>query len=98
MPGPGRPTNDPSDYFAWGKQSAKDVEATTFTFPKHLDGSGWEIDDENERVREGGDGQEVGLTYRTLVKADPSVAFLARPNQTARAFAYVNGGETIGSG
>lgn len=92
---PGRPTNDPADYFAWGKQSAKDVEATTFLFPKHLDGSGFDVADEYDRVREGGDGQEVGLSYRTLVKADPQLSVLARPNQLARIWAAHLGADAV---
>lgn len=94
---PGRPTNDPADYFAWGKQSAKDVEATSYTFPKHLDGSGFDVDDDYERIREGGDGQEVGFSYRTLVKADPQLMLLARPNQAARIWAAHLGNDTIAS-
>lgn len=92
---PGRPTNDPADYFAWGKQSAKDVDATTFTFPKHLDGSGFDVDDDYDRIREGGDGQEVGLSYRTFVKADPQLMLLARPNQAARIWAAHLGADSI---
>lgn len=97
MPGPGRPTNDPLDYFAFGKQSAKDTDATTFAFPKHLDGSGFEVDQDSERIHEGGDGQEIGLSYRTMVKADPQLLNLCRPAITAREFAHVLGGESLGS-
>lgn len=94
---PGRPTNDPTDYFAWGKQSAKDTDATTFQFPKHLDGSGFDVADEYDRIREGGDGQEVGLSYRTLVKADPQLNALCRPNVAARLWAAVLGSDAVAS-
>lgn len=90
----GRPTNDPNDYFAFGKQSAKDTDATAFSFPKHLDGSGFEVEDEVDRVREGGDGQEVGLTYRTMVKADAQLNALSRPGVHGRLAAWVSGGDT----
>lgn len=94
---PGRPTNDPADYFAFGFQSAKDTDATTFAFPKHLDGSGWDVEPDSERIREGGDGQEIGLSYRTLVKADPSLMALCRPAVEARLWAAVLGDDTRAS-
>lgn len=94
---PGRPTNDPTDYFAFAKQSAKDTELAPTVFPKHLDGSGWDNDPDSERIREGGDGQEVAMSYKTLVKADPQLGVLARPQITARLGAAVMGGDTIAS-
>lgn len=92
---PGRPTNDPTDYFAFSKQSVKDTEVAPAIFPKHLDGSGWDNDPDSERVREGGDGQQVGISYRTLVKGDPQLGVLARPQILARLAAGVMGGDGI---
>lgn len=92
---PGFPTNDPNNYIALGKQSAIDTDATTFHFFKHLDGSGFDIEDETERIREGGDGQEVSLTYRTMVKADGQVIALGRSNTAGRLWAAVLGGDAI---
>lgn len=86
---PGRPTNEPANYFAIGKQSAKDTEASTFHFLKHLDGTGLERDDAIESIREGGDGQEVGLRFRTAVSLDGAAVANARPELAARLFAYV---------
>jgi hypothetical protein len=94
---PGRPTNDPADYFAFGIQASKDTEVTPTVFPKHLDGSGWDNDPDSERIKEGGDGQETGLSFRTLVKADPQLGVLSRPAIHARLAAGVMGADSIGS-
>jgi hypothetical protein len=63
-------TNRPTDYFAVGLQSAVNVEATTFQFPKHLNGTGFEQVPDIGEEREGGGGQEVALAYKKLIKAD----------------------------
>lgn len=94
---PGFPTNDPNNYFAMGKQTALDTDATTFHFFKHLDGTGWDVEEETDRIREGGDGQEVSLSYRTMIKADGNVVALARSNTAGRLWAAVLGGDTIGT-
>lgn len=75
---PGFGTNLPSDYIALGVQSAKDTEATSFIFIKHQDGSGFDIDPDIQTEREGGDGQEAGFRYKSLIKADGSAASLGR--------------------
>lgn len=89
---PGKPTNDPVNYFAMGKQSAKGTVASAFYFLKHLDGSGFEVEKEIQREREGGDGQEVGLTYVSMVKADGAMMSNARPNMVARLYGAGLGG------
>lgn len=94
---PGRATNDPQNYLAWGKQAAKGTDASTFQFFKHLEGSGFEADFETETVKEGGNGQEPGLRYRTMVKADGSAVFLGRNESSARSWAAVLGLDTIAS-
>jgi hypothetical protein len=66
----GRVTNDPSNYLAIGLQPSKDVDATTFYFLKHLDGSGFDTTSDVSSERVGGSGREVGLRYRTKVTAD----------------------------
>lgn len=71
-------TNRPTDYFAVGVQSAVNVEATTFQFPKHLSGSGFEAAPDVGEEREGGGGQEVALVYKKLIKADGAVVANAR--------------------
>lgn len=71
-------TNQPSDYFALGVQSAKDTEATSFVFPKHLDGTAIDISEDVTSEREGGDGQEVGFRYKTMIKADGQLNANAR--------------------
>lgn len=76
---PGWATNNPSDYFALGKQSAKGTEASTFIFLRHKDGTGLDGDEDVTSEREGGDGQEVGLRYKNLVKMDGAVNANARP-------------------
>lgn len=94
---PGRPTNEPTNYFAQGVQSAKDAEATNFHFFKHLDGSGFDADPDYNSEREGGDGQEVGLRYKTLVKADGAVAINARPGGAGRIITWTLGQDTVAS-
>jgi hypothetical protein len=92
---PGRATNDPSNYIAIGRQSAKDTEATTFYFLKHLDGSGFTPEPEVESLREGGDGQEVGVRWRKLVKADGQLVALARTEFTGNILAGVLGAQAL---
>jgi hypothetical protein len=95
---PGRATNDPSNYIAVGKQSAKDTEATTFYFLKHLDGSGFDVDETIETVREGGDGQEAGFFYKSAISADGDLVQSARPEGFGRAAAYALGADSVAAG
>jgi hypothetical protein len=76
---PGRPSNEPTNYWAFGFQSAKDTDATTFQFLRHLDGTANEVNEDVESVREGGDGQEVGLRYKTAVSMDGQAVCNFRP-------------------
>jgi len=95
--GAGRPTNEPGNYFALGKQSAKDTEATTFTFLRHLDGTAMEVQEEVQREREGGDGQEVGLIYKTSIDMDGQAVFNSRPEVSARVWAWTLGADSVGA-
>lgn len=95
---PGRPTNEPSNYFAVGKQSAKDTEASTFYFFRHLDGTGLELDEQTDSVREGGDGQEVGFVHKTAISMDGDAVANARPERAARAAAYTLGADAVSQG
>lgn len=88
---PGRATNEPTNYIALGKQTALGSEASTFTFFRHLDGSGLEFTEDVESVREGGDGQEVGLRYKTALSADGALVANARPEMAARLLAWTLG-------
>src|SRR4051812_6356425 len=94
---PGKATNDPLSYIAWGKQAAKGTEAATFHFVKHTDSNGFTVDRDYQREREGGDGQEVGFTYVSMVKADGGLGGNARAEFTARTNAAVLGADTVGS-
>lgn len=94
---PGKATNDPNAYLAFAKQSAKGTEGTTFHFVKQMDGSAFEVDRDIERVREGGDGQEVGFSYVKMVKADGDLGANARPRITGQIFAAVNGADAVSS-
>jgi hypothetical protein len=94
---PGRATNDPSNYFAFGLQANKNTDASTFFFTKHMDGTGFEADNEVESIKEGGDGQQVGLRYRTMVKADGNLVTLSRNSVAARLWHGVLGSESIAS-
>jgi hypothetical protein len=92
---PGRPTNEPSNYFAVGKQADKDTVASTFYFLKHLDGTGLENEEETEAVREGGDGQEVGFVHKTAVSVDGDSVQNARPEGAARFSAWTLGADAV---
>lgn len=84
----GRTTNDPSNYLAVGIQAEKDVEASTFYFTKHLDGSGFDVEPEIASERIGGGGREVGLRYKTGIKADGQVVQYGWPDGTGRMLAW----------
>lgn len=84
MAAPGRVTNDPTNYFAMGLQSAKDVDATTFYFLKHLDGSGFDVKVDVSSERVGGSGREIGLRYRTKVTADGQYLAYSQSDFTGR--------------
>lgn len=94
---PGRPTNEPLNYFALGVQSAKNTEATTFHFFKHLAGSQFDTEFEVQSEYEGGDGQEVGLRYKTMHKADGAVNINARPGGAGRLLAWTLGADSVAS-
>lgn len=90
----GLATNEPNDYVAFAKQTAKDTEGTSFYFLKHAEGSGFEVETEMVREREGGSGQEIGLSYKSQVKADGSLNQRARADFTGRVLAGVLGADT----
>lgn len=94
---PGKPTNEPLNYIAVGVQPAHDTESTEFYFLKHLDGSGFEVNQEIQSEREGGDGQEIGLRYKSGIRANGALVNNARPEAAARDFAYTLGGESVAS-
>jgi hypothetical protein len=81
---PGRATNEPLNYFAFGVQSAINVDATVFYFTKHLSGSGFETQSDFKAERVGGAGREIGLIYKNMVKADGSLITYAWPDGAAR--------------
>lgn len=88
---PGRATNEPSNYIGFAKQTDKDTEGTTFWFVKHQDGSGFEVDEDVTSEREGGDGQEVGLRYKTAISPDGQVVGNARAQFLGRIAAWTLG-------
>lgn len=94
----GRVTNDPSNYLAIGMQSAKDVDATTFYFLKHLDGSGFDVTVDTSSERIGGSGREVGLRYRTKVTADGQYVAYAQPDFAGRVLTAALGQDTVTAG
>lgn len=95
---PGKATNEPSNYFAFGKQTVKGTDATTFQFTKHLTGTGYDADIDIDSIREGGDGQEVGLRYKTMVKGDGSLIVNSRNAMAARLWDAVLGLDAIATG
>lgn len=92
---PARATNDPQNYFAFGRQSAKGSESSAFVYTRHLDGTGGEVNEETEAIREGGDGQEIGLRYKTGISFDGNMNVNYRPEVGARALAFLLGAETV---
>lgn len=92
---PGRATNEPSNYFAFGFQSDKDTRATNFTFLRHLEGTGAAFEEEVESEREGGDGQEIGLRYKTAINFDGSFVQNARPEAGIRAALAALGADIV---
>jgi hypothetical protein len=94
---PGKASNEPNNYFAIGKQSGKGSEASTFHFLKHLDGSGFEVEKEVQREREGGDGQEAALTYVSMVRADGALNAAVRSQTAGRVWHAGLGADAVGS-
>lgn len=92
---PGRSTSELSNYIAWGVQSAKDTEATTFYFAKHLNGSGFDAENETSNERIGGSGKEIGLVYKTAVKADGSIVTYGWPDGFARLLTAALGQDAV---
>lgn len=92
-----RASNEPTNYFAVGVQPAKDTEATVFFFHKHLDGTGFDVEEDIQSVREGGDGQEVGFNYKQMVKADGNVTHIARVGAAGRTLSACLGVDTVAS-
>lgn len=91
----GRATNEPANYFAFAQQSAIDTEGTTFYFTKHLSGSGFDVQTDFKAERIGGGGREVGLIYKTMVKADGSLVTYGWPDGVARMFANSLGTDSV---
>lgn len=91
---PGRATNEPSNYFAAGDHAFSDPTSLTNGpyFFRYLDGTGFEVDNQFDSVREGGDGQEVGLRYKKLVTSDGQWIAYARPRLAAHAWRGILGG------
>ena len=89
----GRATNEPTNYFALGKQSAKGQDDATFHYLRHLDGTGLEVNEDIESVREGGDGQEIGLRYKTAISMDGNAVANARSEIAARLLAWTLGAD-----
>lgn len=91
---PGRSTSDISNYIAHAVQSAKDVDGTTFYFHKHLNGSGFDVENDVSVERVGGSGKEPGLVYKTSVKADGSIVTYAWPDALGRLLTAALGVDT----
>lgn len=96
----GYSSNDPRAYFALARQSAVNVEAMTgFKFIKFLGDSGLDLAIETESIYEGGDGQDVGLVYKSKVKPDGQINAYARIDTWTYLSAWVLGsGAVLGTG
>ena len=94
----GKVTNEPANYLAIGTQSAKDTDATTFYFLKHLDGSGFDVNVTANSEREGGSGREIGLRYRSKVTADGQYIAYARPDFAGRVLSCALGTDIVTAG
>lgn len=95
MPGgAGRSTAELSNYFALGVQGAKDQDAGTFYYFRHLSGTGFDVSHDVSSEREGGAGREINLNYKTMVHADGAVVAYARPDVAARLLTWALGFDT----
>lgn len=94
----GRVTNDPSNYYAVGLQSAINTDATVFYYPKYLDGTGFDVEVDASSERVGGSGREIGLRYRTKVTADGQYVAYSLPDLAGRAFTHAIGQDTVTAG
>ena len=92
---PGKPTNEPANYFAFGRQASINTEATVFYFTKHLSGTGFDVQTDFKAERIGGGGREVGLIYKTMVKADGSLVTYGWPDGVARMFTAALGTDNV---
>lgn len=92
---PGRASNEPQNYFAFGFQADKDTVAASFTFLRHLDGTGADFETQTESVHEGGDGQEIGLRYKTSINFDGSFVLNDRVESGHRAAVAAFGADTV---
>lgn len=95
--GPGRSTSDFTNYLAFAVQSAKDVAGTTFYFTKHLSGSGFDVETDTAAERIGGGGKQVGLVYKTAVKADGSIVTYGWIDGFARLLSAALGEDELGT-
>jgi hypothetical protein len=93
--GPGKATNEPANYFAFGVQGNINEEATTFFYTKHLNGTGFDVATEFKAERVGGGGREVGLVYKNMVKSDGSLVTYAYPEAAGRLLSAALGKDTI---
>lgn len=95
--GPGRSTSDITNYIGMAVQSAKDVLGSTFYYTKHLNGSGFDVENDTAAERVGGSGKQIGLVYKQAVKADGGISTYAWVDALARMLTQ-SLGEDVASG
>lgn len=95
----GRVTNDTTNYFAFGLQSAVNVDATKFYFMKQLDGTGFDVKKDVSSERVGGVGREIGLRYPTKLTADGQYIQYCQSDFIGRvAYAALGGNDVVTAG
>lgn len=89
---------DPNALVAIGMQTAlgtPQATAAKFRFARFLSGTNAGPDEQSQMVREGGDGLDVGLVYKTAQKAAGQLVVNARPEILGALLAAVPGGATF---
>lgn len=99
---PGRATNDPTNYFAFGFQqvagiNTKAVPATKMYFLRHEDGTGFDVNVDYAQEHIGGAGKEIGLTYRKKETTDGQMISYAFADFAGRALYAALGNDNVSS-
>lgn len=88
-------SNRVDSYIAVGSQTQATVPATTYQFTRWLDGAGITHDRVVTVEREGGDGQDLNISYVEHHFANANVVEYARPDTLLRKLAYVFGQSSV---
>lgn len=97
MPLPAFSTADPNAYLAIGMQSALNVPQTAASklrFCKYISGNAFSVNPQIVDLREGGDGLDFGIAYKTRIAVEGTLVFNLRPEMAGQFFQILPGGAT----